>query len=141
MILIQLFLLPLLAATAVSSKNTPSPAVACADLTSVTTIPHVNVVQTTHYNTGQLNLPNPALSPAVNTLPFCRLVGFYNHTGPANETGSIGFELWLPDQCVWNARYLGVGGGGFVGSVDVSGQLYIARLMIQLMLIIPFICC
>ncbi|KAJ7112979.1 Tannase/feruloyl esterase [Mycena epipterygia] len=119
MMFLELVLLPLVAATAASSSHT-SPAAACADLTSVTTIPHVNVVRTTHYDTGQLNLSNP-LSPATNGLPFCRLVGFYNHTGPSNETGSIGFELWLPDEVVWNGRYLGVGGGGFVGSVDVSG--------------------
>ena len=75
---------------------------------------------------GELNITSLAptagiLSPAVNGVPFCRVIGFYNHSGSGNETGSIGFELWLPDQSLWNQRYLGVGGGGFVGFVDVSG--------------------
>ncbi|KAJ6508061.1 tannase and feruloyl esterase-domain-containing protein [Mycena vulgaris] len=120
MILLLHVLLPLFAATATSSHD-PSPTAACADLTAVTSVPNVSVMKSTHFNTGQFNLSSGALSPAVNTLPFCRLVGFYNHTGLANETGSIGFELWLPDAAVWNSRFLGVGGGGFVGSVDVSG--------------------
>ncbi|KAJ7154852.1 hypothetical protein C8R43DRAFT_438367 [Mycena crocata] len=121
MISLRLLVLAPLLSVPTASSNNRTPAAACAKLTSVSEIPDVNVVKTTHFKTGELSLPQSALSPAVNGLPFCRLLGFYNHTGASNETGSIGFELWLPDQTVWNGRYLGVGGGGFVGSVDVSG--------------------
>ncbi|KAJ7181360.1 tannase and feruloyl esterase [Mycena crocata] len=114
-----LVFLPLFS-VATTSSDSPNAIKACAKLASVSTVPHVSIVKTTHYQTGELSITRPIGSPVVNDLPFCRLVGFYNQTGASNKIGHIGFELWLPDREAWNHRYLGVGGDGFVGSVDVS---------------------
>src|SRR5260370_18214614 len=50
----------------------------------------------------------------IDHLPaFCRVAGVIRPTTDSN----IRFEVWLP-EAGWNERLLGVGNGGFAGSID-----------------------
>jgi Tannase and feruloyl esterase len=56
----------------------------------------------------------PAATVARGLPAFCRVVG---RISP--EAGSdIGFEVWLPQQQVWDGRLHGIGIGGFAGVID-----------------------
>ena len=48
--------------------------------------------------------------------PFCRVTGVLRPTADSE----IRFEVWLPEQD-WNSRFLGVGNGGFAGSIGYRG--------------------
>jgi len=79
------------------------------------------------------NLPNTAISiadavPAGHFTPpygkpqdqlpaFCRVAGVIRPTADSY----IRFEAWLP-LTDWNGKYLGVGNGGFAGSIDYNGM-------------------
>ena len=57
---------------------------------------------------------SPPYGDPVDQLPgFCRVAGVLK---PASDS-YIRFEVWLP-MADWNQRYLGVGNGGFAGSID-----------------------
>ncbi len=45
--------------------------------------------------------------------PFCRVTGILRPTSDS----AIRFEVWLPEHD-WNGRFLGVGNGGFAGSIS-----------------------
>ncbi len=50
----------------------------------------------------------------IDHLPaFCRVAGVIRPTSDSN----IRFEVWLP-EAAWNEKLLGVGNGGFAGSID-----------------------
>lgn len=51
-------------------------------------------------------------SPLTNLPSFCRVAGDLQPTSDSR----IRFEVWLPEQA-WNGRLLGVGNGGFAGSI------------------------
>ena len=51
-------------------------------------------------------------APIRNLPAFCRVAGLIRPTSDSE----IRFEVWLPEQG-WNGRYLGVGNGGFAGSI------------------------
>ncbi|HEX4757216.1 MAG TPA: tannase/feruloyl esterase family alpha/beta hydrolase [Terracidiphilus sp.] len=51
-------------------------------------------------------------APMRNLPTFCRVAGLMRPTSDSE----IRFEVWLPEQG-WNGRYLGVGNGGFAGSI------------------------
>src|SRR5438270_3233489 len=60
----------------------------------------------------------PPYGPKIEELPaFCRVAGVIK---PSTDS-YIGFEVWLPVS-VWNHKYLGVGNGGFAGSIGYSGM-------------------
>jgi feruloyl esterase len=60
---------------------------------------------------GDLTIPGvPA--PLRNLPAFCRVTGIMRPTSDSK----IRFEVWLPQQD-WNGRYLGVGNGGFAGTI------------------------
>jgi len=48
---------------------------------------------------------------------FCRVQGVIAPT----QDSHIEFEVWLPAAATWNGRYMGIGNGGFAGSIFVSG--------------------
>ncbi len=64
---------------------------------------------------GGLELANAELT--LRDLPaFCRVAGEFHPTSDSR----IRFEVWLPDPAAkqgWNGRLLGVGNGGFAGSI------------------------
>ena len=58
--------------------------------------------------------PNAAQEAEFRKLPaFCRVQGVIRPSSDSN----IEFEVWLPSSG-WNGRYLGVGNGGFAGSIN-----------------------
>lgn len=59
---------------------------------------------------GSLDVPGEA--PMRDLPPFCRVTGVLRPTSDSE----IQFEVWLPEQG-WNGRFVGVGNGGFAGSI------------------------
>jgi hypothetical protein len=60
----------------------------------------------------------PAIGTPIPNLPaFCRVAGSIKPTADSD----IRFEVWMP-QSDWNGRFLGIGNGGFAGSIGY-GQL------------------
>jgi hypothetical protein len=54
-----------------------------------------------------------AIAKFIGGLPaFCRVAGTLHPTADS----AIGFEVWMPEND-WNGRFLGVGNGGFAGSI------------------------
>jgi Tannase and feruloyl esterase len=63
---------------------------------------------------GPDNTPTAAQQAEFKKLPaFCRVQGAIRPSSDSN----IDFEVWLP-IAGWNGRYLGVGNGGFAGSIN-----------------------
>lgn len=61
---------------------------------------------------------NPADAAEYKKLPaFCRVAGAIRPSGDSN----IEFEVWMP-MSGWNGRYLGVGNGGFAGSINYTAR-------------------
>jgi hypothetical protein len=58
----------------------------------------------------------PPYGPAIENLPaFCRVTG---RMMPTNDS-DIYFEVWMPASG-WNGKFLGVGNGGFAGSISYT---------------------
>src|SRR5262245_44843294 len=70
---------------------------------------------------GPLQSP-PATQPQSPTAPalpsHCRIAA----TLTPSSDSDIKIEVWLPSAAAWNGKYLAVGGGGFVGSIN-SGAM------------------
>jgi hypothetical protein len=68
------------------------------------------------------DLEGPGIDPPLHSLPaFCRVTGVLRPTADSE----IRFEVWLPEKD-WNSRFLGVGNGGFAGSIgyrQLAGNL------------------
>jgi hypothetical protein len=63
------------------------------------------------------NLDAPGLAAPLHELPvFCRVTGILQPTADSE----IHFEVWMPEKD-WNRRILGVGNGGFAGSIGYQG--------------------
>ena len=61
---------------------------------------------------------DPPYGNALEKLPaFCRVTGVSKPT----KDSFIRFEVWLPTSG-WNGKYLGLGNGGFAGSIDYGGM-------------------
>ena len=88
---------------------------ACPDLASQN-LPHTTIQSSEMVTSGELTLPG--VSTPIKMLPkFCRVTGTLR---PSSDS-DIKFEVWLPDEADWNARYLGAGNGGFAGTINYSG--------------------
>jgi pimeloyl-ACP methyl ester carboxylesterase len=92
------------------AKTSTKGAVACADLMSLslaeTTITAAHEVAAGPYTP-------PGLMTPLNNLPaFCRVA--------LTVAPQIKIEVWMPKD-TWNQRYLGVGGGGYAGSISYGG--------------------
>jgi Tannase and feruloyl esterase len=62
------------------------------------------------------DLSGPGIDKPLHDLPpFCRVTGILHPTADSE----IRFEVWLPEKD-WNQRLLGVGNGGFAGSIWYS---------------------
>lgn len=105
-----LFLLPLLtAATAI-----PAAAATCESLAS-TKLPDTTITTAQSIPAGTFTPPYG--NPIGNLPDFCRVAGVIK---PSNDS-YIRFEVWLP-SVGWNEKFLGVGNGGFAGSIDYNGM-------------------
>jgi feruloyl esterase len=90
-------------------------AAACKDLAS-TPLPHTTISIAEVEPAGSLAVHG--LSAKINNLPaFCRVAGSIH---PSTDS-DIQFEVWLPEEANWNAKYLGAGNGGFAGSINYQG--------------------
>lgn len=100
---------------AASPASAAADAGTCAAL-SGKALPEARITSVTLQQAGPFSLP-PELGPARSVvLPaFCRVQGLLRPTRESN----IVFEVWLPASD-WNGRFLGVGNGGFAGSVGYS---------------------
>jgi feruloyl esterase len=68
--------------------------------------------------TGAVASDDSGRPGSVSGLPaFCRVVGRI-HPEPGSD---IRFEVWLPTED-WDGRYMGVGNGGFAGSINYKGM-------------------
>jgi feruloyl esterase len=59
----------------------------------------------------------PVGQPLKHVSSFCRVTGVMKPTSDSY----IRFEVWLPESD-WNGKYLGVGNGGFAGSIGYSAM-------------------
>jgi len=67
--------------------------------------------------TGRFQTPGAAA--AALTLPnHCRVAA----TLTPSADSDIKMELWLPDRAAWNGKYEGVGGGGWVGTINYAAM-------------------
>jgi hypothetical protein len=88
---------------------------ACVDLAKLS-LPNTEIKTAAPAIEGAI--PVPGQQTTLPNLPkFCRVIGSIH---PSTDS-DIQFEVWLPDQADWNAKYLGVGNGGFAGSISYSG--------------------
>jgi tannase/feruloyl esterase len=63
------------------------------------------------------NLDVPGIDKPLQELPvFCRVTGVLRPSADSE----IRFEVWMPEKD-WNNRFLGVGNGGFAGSIGFRG--------------------
>ncbi len=80
---------------------------------------HLQLPETTIVSADQVSgtFAFPGGGNATEMPPFCRVTGVLRPT----QDSVIRFEVWLPKQ-KWNGRLLGVGNGGFAGSISY-GQM------------------
>ena len=78
-------------------------------------LPDTTITMAEQVSSGAVE--EPATKPPLQGLPaFCRVAGVIR---PSSDS-EINFELWLPEND-WNGRFLGVGNGGFAGSIGYQG--------------------
>jgi hypothetical protein len=90
-----------------------SPLLFAADCTSLGKIQLADTIisQAQTVTSGVLEIADDGTT--LRDLPaFCRVAGEFHPTSDSR----IRFEVWLPEQA-WNGRLLGVGNGGFAGSI------------------------
>ena len=92
---------------------------------SCTAIKDLNLPDTTISTAERVtsgDLEAPGIDKPLHDLPaFCRVRGVLRPTADSE----IRFEVWLPEND-WNSRFLGVGNGGFAGSIgyqQLAGNL------------------
>jgi hypothetical protein len=87
---------------------------------SCTAIKHLKLADTTITLAEAVasgDVDGPGLEKPLHELPpFCRVTGVLRPTADSE----IHFEVWMPEKD-WNSRFLGVGNGGFAGSIGYQG--------------------
>jgi hypothetical protein len=83
-------------------------------------LPDTTITLAERVSSGDLDAPG--LAAPLHELPvFCRVTGILSPTADSE----IHFEVWMPEKD-WNRRILGVGNGGFAGSIgyeSLAGNL------------------
>ena len=113
-----LFLLPTSAVLLLLAFPAAARGASCAELAKLT-LPETTIVSATAVADGRVELPYG--EPLTKVPAFCRVVGMLQPTADSQ----IRFEVWLPETG-WNGRFLGVGNGGFAGSIyygQMAGNL------------------
>ena len=78
-------------------------------------LPDTTVNTAERVASGDLDVPG--IDKPLHDLPvFCRVTGVLRPTADSE----IRFEVWMPEKD-WNSRFLGVGNGGFAGSIGYQG--------------------
>lgn len=78
-------------------------------------LPDTTITMSERVNSGAVVVPT--LNLPLRRLPiFCRVVAVLRPTADSE----INFEVWMPESR-WNGRFLGVGNGGFAGSIGYQG--------------------
>ena len=83
-------------------------------------LPDTAITMAEHVPSGDLEVPGID-KPLHELPPFCRVAGVLRPSADSE----IRFEVWLPEKD-WNSRFLGVGNGGFAGSIgyrELAGNL------------------
>ena len=78
------------------------------------TLPDTTITMAERVTSGDVTAP--AEAPMHGLPAFCRVAGVMRPT-PDSE---IAFEVWMPEND-WNGRFLGVGNGGFAGTIGYRG--------------------
>jgi hypothetical protein len=78
-------------------------------------LPDTTITMVEHVTSGEVSVPGID-KPLRELPPFCRIAGVLS----PRADSEIRFEVWLPDKD-WNQRFLGVGNGGFAGSIAYQG--------------------
>jgi hypothetical protein len=99
----------------------PASAATCESLTGLK-LPQTMITAATNVAPSKFvppaGTPNVSGLDAFKNLPaFCRVQGIIR---PSTDS-DIGFEVWLPSSG-WNGKYLGVGNGGFAGSINYTAR-------------------
>src|SRR5579871_5470810 len=85
----------------------------CENLKSLT-LPGVTVTLAVSVPAGEFTLPSGPTRKAPPKVPaFCRVAGVV--------TPEVKFELWMPVS--WNKKLLGIGQGGFAGSIAFDAMV------------------
>lgn len=93
---------------------TPAEAQRCENLAKLS-LPHTTISAAQAVPAGSFTPPGGKAIPKMPA--FCRVAGIIE---PVSDS-RIPFEVWLPASG-WNGRYLGVGNGGFAGSIGFSAM-------------------
>ncbi len=98
---------------AVAALAMPAAGGDCADLAKLNLpVTKINVAE--EVTTGTFQPPG---GRGLKNLPvFCRVAGVIQASGDSN----ILFEVWMPAEG-WNAKFQGIGNGGFAGSISYAG--------------------
>ena len=102
-------ILPIVLVSAMPAQT--DPAVACAGLANQR-LPNTTITAAEAITGGSFTPPG-SNNAITNLPPFCRVAGAIKPTTESN----ILFEVWLPLQN-WNGRFVGVGNGGWAGSIS-----------------------
>jgi feruloyl esterase len=110
-----------IAAVAAKGELTAPAAPSCESLTSLK-LPHTTITLAQMVGPGAFTPPTPTGGPptdaqAFRDLPaFCRVAA----TLKPSTDSDIKIEVWMPASG-WNAKFMGVGNGGFSGAVAYGG--------------------
>ena len=113
---------PLICACLVGLLGCSAPALYAANCEGIKhlSLPDTTITMAKRVSSG--NLEGPGLAKPLHDLPeFCRVAGVFRPTADSK----IHFEVWMPEKD-WNQRLLGVGNGGFAGSIgyeQLAGNL------------------
>ena len=92
--------------------QTADPGKSCGDLKKLA-LDQIQIVAATPVAAGALVLPDQKPDPMFKAMPaFCRVVA----VGRPSTDSNIKIEVWLP-LAGWNGKFVGVGNGGFAGSI------------------------
>src|SRR5258708_36953885 len=96
---------------AVAIANSPAMATPCTNLQSLQ-LQHTTINSATDNTSGTFVAPGSA--PITGLPAFCRVTA----TLTPSSDSSIKIEMWLPESG-WNGRFLGTGGGGLPGRINL----------------------
>jgi feruloyl esterase len=118
---IRALLVAVLAAPFVGVVFTPAAAgTACTSLATLT-IPSVTIKSATAVAAGAFTPPG---AQTAMTLPaFCRIEA----TARPTSDSEIKFEVWIPPAETWNAKFEGVGNGGYSGAIGYAAMAVALR--------------